>query len=37
MIVPPLIINEQQVHELVHALDVSIKETIQELATSMYS
>lgn len=37
MIVPPLIINEQQVHELVHALDVSIKETIQELATSTYS
>lgn len=37
MIVPPLIINEQQVHELVHALDQSIKETIQELATSTYS
>ena len=37
MIVPPLIINEQQVHELVHALDASIKETIQELATSTYS
>lgn len=37
MIVPPLNINEQHIHQIVHALDTSIKETINELARNNHT